>query len=223
MTTKPIKLIADEFVNTASEFEIAACQAILNGYYVIILTEHTHHWVSKAIVWRTKKRKEHEGYSHAMIAHDTCQTETVKDFAYTHSQPRAIVAYQDWLLCNKPLSGYLQGDHRLKAWVIEPGPQWETLVWIARQVDRPWYQRRYDGLGIIGQAIGIPGLNVPWSDYCSEFVAAAVARHLGENPFGKHPDPNDINRCLKTLYTTTNGATVYSPRVLCRYDPTLEI
>jgi len=131
----------------------------------------------------------------------------------------AIVASQDWLLADRPLSDYLKGQHRLKAWVIEPGPHHKTLEWINYQVARPWYRRRYDWLGVIGHAIGLPWINVPWSNYCSEFAGAVLTPYAHGRSFRSHPTPNDINRALKQPHNWL----LFEPCVLCRFDPTLDI
>ena len=69
-----------------------------------------------------------------------------------------------------------------------------------RMKEGPW-KTRYDILGVIGQAIGIPSIQNKKLDYCSEtikhiaLVDPECAKFLDSEP---HPRPEEINDWVKT-------------------------
>lgn len=62
---------------------------------------------------------------------------------------------------------------------------------IRKRLALPWYKKRYDILGIIGQRLGLPDFNIPYLRYCSEDVAAILA-FLDPHFRLEHPSPNTI-------------------------------
>jgi hypothetical protein len=80
---------------------------------------------------------------------------------------------------------------------------------IREALKRPWYQSLYDVPGIIGQLIGIPSLQVPWQDYCSE--TGDFLKAVDSDYDLKSPDPEELNQWTKARQDR------YS--VYCRYSP----
>ena len=93
--------------------------------------------------------------------------------------------------------------------IIEDGATlwfWHCLAWsvdmrvvlsryIQMKLDLPWYTTRYDWLGIVGQAINVPGINVPGLSYCSENVRDGLYLMEGEHVnCGGHPTPAALER-----------------------------
>lgn len=90
-----------------------------------------------------------------------------------------LVASHEWILRERPVSAYTKGKHEL--WYYTPPI--EVLVSdnyneareiiqndIFRDLEVPWWRKRYDWLGILGQKFRVPWLNLPWSWYCSEWT-----------------------------------------------------
>ena len=162
----------------------------------LILTDNFHSWFS----WRTKGHT-HGHYNHAAF------------LLFRGFIPTALS--QDWILRTKPLSNYMSGKHRVKLW-HDPDWSWDQKENMLDEcdllLDRPFYRRLYDVVGLIGQAIRHPRLNIPGLFYCSEVTARVLA--AGDEDCGMaHPSPADLNRWCKE-----------SPNMKCCgvYDPDVE-
>ncbi len=97
-----------------------------------------------------------------------------------------------------PLDRYMTKYSRLKFWRIKelPFSQKNKLAdLVNKDLKSPWWKRRYDYLGIIGQAIGIKQVNNPNTMYCSERVAKYLRKILDGIP--AHPSPEDLNKIFK--------------------------
>ena len=106
---------------------------------------------------------------------------------------------QDLLFHQVEIEKYLAGGHRLKfvgnrLWSNRTNRKLRDMARAAAR--QPWYKRRYDCLGILGQLIGCDSLNVPWLNYCSERVASFV-READPLMVMKHPSPTDLNWYMK--------------------------
>jgi hypothetical protein len=116
---------------------------------------------------------------------------------YSHAmmmvQP-GVFASQGWIFNNVNVAEYCKPSYRLKFWKPEITiPQKNIILeYIQAELSKPWYKRRYDILGVIGQALNIRCINNPWSKYCSEHVSATLA--AAGFAYGKHPSPSDLNR-----------------------------
>lgn len=114
-----------------------------------------------------------------------------------------VLASQNWLFERKKLEQYMKPSLMLKFWRIKDLTRAEKLVIennILNRLALPWYKRRYDYLGIFGQALNIKWIQSPFGLYCSEEVAAdylnAIPRALS---LGFHqPSPADLDRIFKT-------------------------
>ena len=141
---------------------------------LIVLSDNLRSFLSWGIKAHTKGC-----YSHVMMLIDT-ETLVSQDFPFFREVP---------------VDKYLQGGHRLKfvgnsAWTNQ-----QRLVMrltAKRDARLPWWKRRYDLLGILGQFCGVESINVPWLNYCSEKVAGLIkiADPLLQM---KHPSPDDMN------------------------------
>ena len=107
-------------------------------------------------------------------------------------------ATQSWVYKEVPVEAYMQPKYRLKFWQYKNmSLEVKEKIYkaVMAKLNLPWYKRRYDPLGVIGQALHIPWLNNPFRDYCSEDVAKYV-RLTGLN-VPKHPSPSNINAFFK--------------------------
>jgi len=88
--------------------------------------------------------------------------------------------------------------HRLKFW---HNPDWTgldkaiLLTNIAADLGKPKFKTRYDWLAIIGQLVGITGLQNPMTKICSDY--GGYLRKIDPAYNLKHPAPSDVNEWLK--------------------------
>ena len=140
---------------------------------IVVLSDNLSSWFSRRIKRHTKG-----DYNHAMIMHYPGR-----------------VATQEIVLRDSPIGGFLTGTHRLKLWRW-PGTTQEQRAFMLARIEhdlaKPWYKRRYDPLGLVGQLFRVKPINNPWAYYCSEWVASVV-REAGID-MGRYPSPADIDR-----------------------------
>jgi len=120
------------------------------------------------------------------------------------------VVSQDWRCTRYRLAEYLTGHHRVKMVV---GRRWsdEDRAAIRKAlIAAVRHGGRYNWPGILGKAIGWPGLGWPGRQYCSEF-AGAVLRLVDQGFMTPHPTPSDINAYTKGLPHIYGVAGVYDP------------
>ena len=166
----------------------------------------------------------------AIISKDDCPLIFLSDFTsgpiefvikfrtkgnYNHAMwmpwPREF-ASQGWTYSLVKLDRYMKRNNRLKAWAVKgltPVLRKLLVESITKKLARPWWKKRYDFLGILGQAIGLDWLNTPYLDFCSEDVAlhlkyVADKGLNDDNPLKKviqempkHGSPEDINEYFK--------------------------
>jgi len=149
---------------------------------MVVLSDNVSSWLS----WKIK-RHTHGFYNHAMILHKLVVGKS------------PWVATQDMpLFRERPLSDYLKGGHRLKFWVNTSWtPSQKEGIKAACRLKglRKWYRRLYDFPGVLGQWLGLKGLQAPHAQFCSEWVAA-ILRETGERVEAQ-PSPADLNRYFK--------------------------
>jgi len=166
----------------------------LDHYPMLILSDNLKSWVSKRI-----KQHTHGQYNHAMWA----------------IRP-GWVASQGLLYCEKSIDEFLTDHHRLK--LIG------SLGWTPFQRNRirnavnvrlcgSVYRRSYDVLGILGQAVRLRWINVPWRNYCSESAIQILSQILDTHELGKHPSPADIDRWVNVHPCKINILGIYDPTV----------
>ena len=98
---------------------------------------------------------------------------------------------------------YLTGRHRLKFWKyngLSKPKKIEIITKIEDDLSQPWWKRRYDFLGIVGQFIKVPWINNPWINFCTERLSGYL-RMIPEikDKIPKHPSPADLNKLFKTI------------------------
>lgn len=154
---------------------------------LIVLSDHTSGLVEWAIKMRTKS-----AWNHAMWMHR-----------------RGYFASQGNTYSEAPLSRYMGRQNRLKMWAIiglTPVTKKLIIASINKKLARPWWQKRYDWLGIVGQALGIKWINTPWLEYCSEDVPQHlknVSEYLLEplasvfRQIHRHTSPEDLNKFME--------------------------
>ena len=72
-----------------------------------------------------------------------------------------------------PFTRYIKKNNRLKFFSIPsltPVQKALLIESITKKLAKPWWKKRYDWLGIFGQAIGMPWINTTGLEYCSEDV-----------------------------------------------------
>lgn len=112
---------------------------------------------------------------------------------------KGYLVSQGWTYKEIPLSQYLKKGIILKFWTcvdITPEEKNGILHLIKKDLKLPWWRRMYDFPGIIGQAVGIRWINVPWLNYCSEAIKK-LAQILLSKKLSKHPNPEDIDMAFK--------------------------
>lgn len=129
--------------------------------------------------------------------------------AYNHlmwAHRPGYFASQDWWFKEVPMEKYMK-HHRLKIWT---NPDWHQvhksllLLRIDAELKKPAWKTRYDVLAILGHAIGITGLQVPWTKICSDH---ADYLQIVDNRYNlKNPTPADVNEWLKK----TSGYKVFA-------------
>ena len=135
------------------------------------------------ISWGIKARKK-GFYNHVMIM----------------SSPKWFLSQDFPFFRQVDAENYLQGKHRLK---FINCSQWSRRKKMKVRLDSiadahaPLLKRRYDVLGLFGQLVGIPGINVPWLNYCSERTASYL-RTLDSQYESKHPCPKEMNEWTKS-------------------------
>lgn len=98
-----------------------------------------------------------------------------------------------------PVESYMKEWITLKFWKHAELSEQLVIRWIhsvQNDLNEPWWKRRYDFLGIVGQLLNIPGLNGP-AKYCSEMVAHRL-RIIANMPAPVHPTPSQLNELFKT-------------------------
>lgn len=124
------------------------------------------------------------------------------------------VATQGLLFREIEIMKYLRDDTRLKVWYYENMPE-EMAIKIKGIVEadlkKSWWNRRYDFLGILGQALGkhFRWLNNPFRKYCSERVGSCVKIMFPDFDIFE-PNPSEVNEFLKTKDKEM--------KVLCRWN-----
>ena len=108
---------------------------------------------------------------------------------------------QEWVLLRRGMSEFLNGNHRVKIITCTEWPE-QRLKQARRLMDRkmrrPWWERLYDPLGILGQRLRLTWLQLPWLDYCSESVAS-VLNKIDQRFSNSHPSPADLNQVAQCL------------------------
>ncbi len=105
-------------------------------------------------------------------------------------------ASQSWWFKEVPAEKYLR-HHRLKFWTKA---DWKPLdkhlikLKIDLELDKKPWKTRYDLLAILGQAIGITGIQVPWTKICSDH--AEYLKIVDDRYNLVRPAPADVNRWL---------------------------
>ena len=95
----------------------------------------------------------------------------------------------------KPIESYMRPFYHLIFWkhgsMTEDQKQKWTQV-IKDELNLPWWKRRYDYLGILGQMLHIRWIQNPFIKYCSERVAENM-RKVFQLLIPKHRTPSEMN------------------------------
>lgn len=90
---------------------------------------------------------------------------------------------------------YLKPQIFLKFWKYKPMTAERKKIWLSnidKGIKQPWWKRRYDFLGILGQGLCIKWLQSPWAHYCSERVIDDISCPLNIL-IPKGSTPSDMN------------------------------
>jgi len=143
---------------------------------LVVFSDHAWGFINWLIKWRTKGR-----YNHVMMM----------------IEPGKL-ASQSNVFKSIPMKKYLRKGNRLKFWKFKrlTHHQKDYIKYAVRaELKKPWWGRRYDYLGILGQAVGISKINNPWLNYCSEIVRRFLCTILMGLPY--HPSPKELNEVFK--------------------------
>jgi hypothetical protein len=100
----------------------------------------------------------------------------------------------------KPIDLYLKPQVFLKFWRYKGLTEDIKKDWLSNinnDLKQPWWRKRYDFLGILGQALNIKWIQSPWANYCSERVDKHIAKPL-KICLSKGSTPSDINMAFNT-------------------------
>jgi hypothetical protein len=144
------------------------------GQLTFILCNDAQGMLGWFIKWYTKGN-----YCHAMLSR----------------KPGFVVTQNDWLV-EKTIDAYLIRSEELKFWRINNLTQDEfNLINNAINADlaKPWWNRMYNYLGLVGQALHVPGISMPGQNICSQ----RDAEYLRMLPrldavVPEHPSPADL-------------------------------
>src|SRR3990167_9081560 len=143
----------------------------------IVFSDQTSGWMEFLIKFRTKGN-----WNHVMLC----------------LEPGYFVS-QGNTYSKAPFSRYMRKNFRLKfvsiAGITEEGKQ-AIRDSVEEKLQLPWWKKMYDFPGILGQAIGVKGFNVPWWEYCSEDAPNHLKKALKKAPL-EFPDP--INGVIKHI------------------------
>jgi len=109
-----------------------------------------------------------------------------------------MFASQGNVFSSASIDRYTTKFGRLKFWRIKDLTEDQKKLlskMIKKDLTESWWKRKYDYIGILGQALGIKKINNPWSMYCSERVAKYLKKFLDGIP--DHPNPGDLNEIFK--------------------------
>ena len=148
----------------------------LEGQLTFILCNDAQGMLGWFIKWYTKGN-----YCHAMLTR----------------KPMWICTQND-LYKEIPIAGYLTNSEGLKFWRINnltPGEFSLINDKITADIAAPWWRRMYNYLGLLGQALHIPGISMPGQDICSQRVASYL-RLLPRLQWiiPSNPSPADLDR-----------------------------
>lgn len=102
-----------------------------------------------------------------------------------------------------PIEKILDKQTFMKFWQFDPVDRREIDIikeQVRKDLNKPWYAKRYDFLGLIGQLTGIRWIQSPFGKFCSESVAAnlrLIPRLAKVIP--ARPNPSELNQILKTM------------------------
>ena len=107
-------------------------------------------------------------------------------------------ASQNLLYREVPLKRYVRPGVLLKFWQCVDITEEErlaitTVIW--QDLRKPWWKRMYDFPGIVGQAVGLRWINIPWLNYCTEKVASRVRILIPG--LRKKPTPEELDRAYE--------------------------
>ena len=156
---------------------------------LIVFSDTTSGFFEFLIKWRTRG-----SYNHAMW-----------------SAHKGLFASQGNTYSEVPYSRYTTHGKRLKFFqildlsIIDRN---RIISSIEMKLEKPWYKKMYDWLGIVGQVVGVDWLNDPALEYCSEDVAHHIfymANLLPDNFYKKkillsiprHASPEELNEYFK--------------------------
>lgn len=142
---------------------------------LLVLSYNYRSFLSVGITWKTEG-----AYNHLMWAY----------------RP-GIFATQDWWYREVNMEKYMT-SHRLKFWTNKNWQKRQKQILNIRihaELVKPRWKTRYDLLAILGQAIGVTGIQVPWTNICSDH--ADYLKLVDPRYNLVHPSPQDVNEWLK--------------------------
>lgn len=149
----------------------------LKDFPVVVFCDNTRNFLSLGIRKRTNGE-----YSHVMFMLNPKGQCASQDFSGFR-----IIGIERYLKPGMRLKFFALADHN-----NHQDESFYKDVW----KDLPWWKRRYDYLGIVGQLLGIRALNNPKINYCSEDVGKRLADHYDINDLPPHRNPSELNKIM---------------------------
>lgn len=154
---------------------------------LIVLSDHSSGLIEWIIKWRTKGT-----YNHIMWLIFP-----------------GLLASQGNTYSMVPIERYMRYGNRLKFIEVAGLTDIEKIrirISIEKKLKLPWWKKLYDWPGILGQALGVTGININGLNYCSEDVVSHLfpciesvegdlKEVLSQLPF--HGSPEDLNDYFK--------------------------
>jgi hypothetical protein len=97
------------------------------------------------------------------------------------------------------LENFTTAKHKLKFFeIVDATDRLRIGVDINARLELPWWKRRYDYLGILGQWLHIPCIQNPNAYFCSELEAVLLNKYCGLN-LPLHTSPSELNKLFKNI------------------------
>lgn len=123
---------------------------------------------------------------------------------FTTDNPTPMLATQGLTFREVPITNYMQ-HHRLKFWKLTNSNARQAMLFlINKQLNESFWNLPYDYLGLVGQLLGIPQLNIPWLKYCSERVGD-ILKNVDSDFHKSQPTPSYIDRFFVRSNKAFNG------------------
>jgi len=113
-------------------------------------------------------------------------------------EPGSFVT-QGFTYSKVPIKKYLKPQIRLKFWQyknISHNTIVDIIEAVRKDLAKSWWLKQYDPIGIIGQALHLRCLQIPWRHYCTERVIKYI--QLTRLPIKIRRNPGEIDKFFES-------------------------